>query len=884
MKNSKECKDVLFYLNNVLIYEFPYKEITPKHLLLAILDSPSCHAYMMISQINPQSDVISLRDGLVDEFGISLKDIVLKNTVGYGKETLSIMDKAAIEAENMSAKRVSTEHILLSMLNSSNGFDIGKTLNGFGIDYDTVTASYNNFKMRKNNIKKEYEHYADNSASNYTLLKSEINSMATVNGDKTPFIEKYTVNLHEEIANGKYDKLIGREEILNNVIKVLSRRKKNNVILVGKPGTGKCLAKGTKVLMYDGTFKEVENISIGDELMGIDSTPRKVIDLGNGIDEMYKVHQENGNDYVVNSEHILSLIKDGEVHNIPIKEYASYSEDERKSFKGYKCGLIQFNSEKKTEVDPYELGKLFGEHFISRLDKDYVFNYLFDISVKIPYEYKVSSVEDRLKLLEGIMDGFSATFKDGRYIINVYGHDLSDDIKFICESLGLHVTSKATLGNTLYKFEIKGKLFDEWKEKHVVNINEFTGNVIDNGSVSVEPIGEDEYYGFEIDGDRLFMLEDFTVTHNTSIGYRLAEMIDNGNVPENLEGKKVVMLNAMSLLSGTQLRGMLEERVDGLFSELKANPNYILFIDDMQNIIKNSNKDKDGDISDVIGNILSGGDVRVVGTISFKDYRNGIENNPVLSTKLQKIVVEPSTKEEAFEILKTNKGYYEKFHHVKFSDACILKAVKLAKRYITNNYLPDSAIDVIDLTGASVSLTNSHSETIKSLNEKLKTYDGEKRAAMKTGDFEKLDEIAKEESSILKQISDAKKKIDRDESTWINVTEDDIADTVSSMTMIPVSKLTDSNKNTILHIDEILKRDVVGQDDAINEIAKAIKRSRAGFSDNNKCTSLMMLGSTGCGKCVTGNTKIRIKNKKTGKILSVTMHELKSIAKNSKRK
>ena len=708
--------------------------------------------------------------------------------------------------------------------------------------------------------------------------------MATVNGDKTPFIEKYTVNLHEEIANGKYDKLIGREEILNNVIKVLSRRKKNNVILVGKPGTGKCLAKGTKVLMYDGTFKEVENISIGDELMGIDSTPRKVIDLGNGIDEMYKVHQENGNDYVVNSEHILSLIKDGEVHNIPIKEYASYSEDERKSFKGYKCGLIQFNSEKKTEVDPYELGKLFGEPFISRLDKDYVFNYLFDIPVKIPYEYKVSSVEDRLKLLEGIMDCFSATFKDGRYIINVYGHDLSDDIKFICESLGLHVTSKATLGNTLYKFEIKGKLFDEWKEKHVVNINEFTGNVIDNGSVSVEPIGEDEYYGFEIDGDRLFMLEDFTVTHNTSIGYRLAEMIDNGNIPENLEGKKVVMLNAMSLLSGTQLRGMLEERVDGLFSELKANPNYILFIDDMQNIIKNSNKDKDGDISDVIGNILSGGDVRVVGTISFKDYRNGIENNPVLSTKLQKIVVEPSTKEEAFEILKTNKGYYEKFHHVKFSDACILKAVKLAKRYITNNYLPDSAIDVIDLTGASVSLTNSHSETIKSLNEKLKAYDGEKRAAMKTGDFEKLDEIAKEESSILKQISDAKKKIDRDESTWINVTEDDIADTVSSMTMIPVSKLTDSNKNTILHIDEILKRDVVGQDDAINEIAKAIKRSRAGFSDNNKCTSLMMLGSTGCGKCVTGNTKIRIKNKKTGKILSVTMHELKSIAKNSKRK
>ena len=268
----------------------------------------------------------------------------------------------------------------------------------------------------------------------------------------------------------------------------------------------------------------------------------------------------------------------------------------------------------------------------------------------------------------------------------------------------------------------------------------------------------------------------------------------------------------------------------------------------MQNIVRNTGKDKDGDLSDVIGRILTEGDVRVIGTIPFKDYRNGIENNSALSTKLQKIIVEPSSKEETFEILKSNKGYYENFHHVKFDDACLLKAVKLAKRYITNNSLPDSAIDVIDLTGASISLNNEQSISLKALKEKLKSFDTEKKNAMNSGNFEKLDEIAKKESQLQKDISDMKKIIDNDESTWIKVTEDDIADTVSAITTIPVSKLSDSNKTTILHIDEILKKDVIGQDEAINDISKAIKRSRAGFSDNNRCISLMLIGKSGVGK------------------------------------
>ena len=578
MEKNTEYKDILAYMLDILGNEFPTAEFTPEYIMLAILDNPRCHANLVMDNILMTDTLDYLRNYYAQVIREEPKKPILNKDVKFDKELSDIINRAEDEAEFLNSTKLGSEHILLSIINPANHFKVGEKLISFGLAYDSICSNCRDFveetEQKSPKVKKVDNSYISNNHQDAKIpLKSEINSKVFVQNGNTPFINKYTINLHEEIANGKYDKLIGREDVLDNVIKVLSRRRKNNVILVGKPGTGK-----------------------------------------------------------------------------------------------------------------------------------------------------------------------------------------------------------------------------------------------------------------------------------TSIGYRLAEMIDCGSVPDNLEGKQVVMLDVMALLSGTHLRGMFEERVDGLFKELKNNSNYILFIDDMQNIVRNTGKDKDGDLSDVISKILTEGDVRVVGTISFKDYRNGIENNSVLSTKLQKIIVEPSTKEETFKILKSNKSYYENFHHVKFDDECLLKAVKLAKRYITNNNLPDSAIDVIDLTGASISLNNKQSTSMKTLKEELNSFDGEKKKAMNSGNFEKLDEIAKKESQLLKKISDMKKKIDNDESTWIHATEDDIADTVSAITTIPVSKLSISNKTTILHIDEILKNDVIGQDEAINEIAKAIKRSRAGFSDNNKCTSLMMIGTTGVGK------------------------------------
>lgn len=334
---------------------------------------------------------------------------------------------------------------------------------------------------------------------------------------------------------------------------------------------------------------------------------------------------------------------------------------------------------------------------------------------------------------------------------------------------------------------------------------------------------------------------------STSLVHLLAKLINEDKVPTVLKGKHIYMLDIVKLVSGTTLKGMFEERVNGLFEELTSSEDNILFIDNMQMVVRNTGRDKDGDLTDVLGPILSDGKVRVIGTMTFKDYRNGIENAPALSHKLQKVVVEATNDEETLEILKSNRQLYEQYHHVLFSDDCLTRAIKLAKRYITNNNLPDSAIDVMDITGARMS--KNEDKVLLKLKKDLKKIEKKIRKAMDTGNFEKVEKLSKDQSGLKKDIADRERNLEQENTMWTMVTEEDIDDTVSTITDIPISKLKASDKQSILNIANILKKDVIGQDEAIEEIAKAIKRNRAGFSDKNKVYATFMLVSpTGCGK------------------------------------
>ena len=336
----------------------------------------------------------------------------------------------------------------------------------------------------------------------------------------------------------------------------------------------------------------------------------------------------------------------------------------------------------------------------------------------------------------------------------------------------------------------------------------------------------------------------------TQIVYGIAELIENGNVPEVIKGKEIIMLDIIALVSGTHFRGMFEERVNGLFNELKNSNKYILFIDDMQNVLKSSSKEKDTDISSMIGNILSEGDIRIIGTTTFKDYHNSIETNNSISRKLQKIIIEPSTKEESIEILKQNKKYYEEYHNVSYSLDVIKKIVELSERYITDKSLPDSAIDVMDLSGAHTSLIDRSPNKIQEDKKKLKSLEQEKEKNVECGDFIAVDELDKKINEIKKNISDFNRYYESHIAEFtIQISVDDVANAVSEMTSIPTQKLTTNKKSKLANIEDTLKQSIIGQDHAIDSICKIVKRNKVGLGNKNKTQgNVLLLGPSGTGK------------------------------------
>ena len=335
----------------------------------------------------------------------------------------------------------------------------------------------------------------------------------------------------------------------------------------------------------------------------------------------------------------------------------------------------------------------------------------------------------------------------------------------------------------------------------------------------------------------------------TQLVYGLAHMIVSGEVPPFLENKEIVKLNIMALVSGTNFRGMFEERVKGLFDELQASDKYILFLDDIQTVLKSGSKDKDTDISNMIGNILTEGNVRVIGTTTFKEYRNTIENNSQISRKFQKIIVEPLTIEESIDVLSHNKVYYENFHNVVYSDSIIRKIVELSTRYITDRCLPDSAIDVMDLAGANARLLIKEPEEITFEKRRLLDIEDEKEEAMNNGDFEKLEELTDEENHIKKDIAEYKRRLKSNKKAKTIIDENIVSSTISEMTGIPISRLSINEKEKIAHIDDILKKSVIGQDEAIEAICRVIKRNKVGLGDKTKTMANLLLGGgSGVGK------------------------------------
>ena len=336
----------------------------------------------------------------------------------------------------------------------------------------------------------------------------------------------------------------------------------------------------------------------------------------------------------------------------------------------------------------------------------------------------------------------------------------------------------------------------------------------------------------------------------TAIAEGLAQRIVTGNVPEILRNKRIISLSIGAMLAGAKYRGEFEERLKKAIDEVQQHDDMIIFIDEIHTLVGAGATEGAMDAANILKPALARGEFQVIGATTLDEYKKHIEKDAALERRFQPVQVGEPNEEDALEILKGLRDRYEAFHKAKITDEALTAAVSLSSRYITDRFLPDKAIDVVDEAASKVRMkVFSAAPDVKALEDRLNTVKKEKEAAVTSQDFEKAAELRDEEQSLLKEIGD-KKSIAKEKSDQkLIVTEEDIAAVVAQWTGIPVAKIAEEESKTLLHLEEALHKRVIGQDDAVTAVAKAVRRARAGLKDPKRpIGSFLFLGPTGVGK------------------------------------
>jgi len=337
----------------------------------------------------------------------------------------------------------------------------------------------------------------------------------------------------------------------------------------------------------------------------------------------------------------------------------------------------------------------------------------------------------------------------------------------------------------------------------------------------------------------------------TAIVEGLAQRIVDGNIPELLRHKRVVTLDLSAMVAGTKYRGEFEERLKTVMDEIRKAGNIILFIDEMHTIIGAGAAEGAIDASNILKPALARGEIQTIGATTLDEYRKHVEKDPALERRFQPVMVGEPSEEETIQILSGLRDKYEAHHKVRVTDEAIKAAVKLSARYITDRYLPDKAIDLVDEAASRVRLQAfTPPSGLKELEEKLEDLRKEKEEAIANQNFEKAAKIRDEEQKIRNQIEKEKERWKTESTTNTEtVTEEHIAQIVSSWTGIPVKKLEQEEAERLLKMEEILHKRVIGQDEAVRAVSRSIRRARAGLKDPKRpIGSFMFLGPTGVGK------------------------------------
>jgi ATP-dependent Clp protease ATP-binding subunit ClpC len=336
----------------------------------------------------------------------------------------------------------------------------------------------------------------------------------------------------------------------------------------------------------------------------------------------------------------------------------------------------------------------------------------------------------------------------------------------------------------------------------------------------------------------------------TAIVEGLAMKIVNGDCPRNLLDKRLVNLDLTSVVAGTKYRGQFEERMKVIIEELQANPNIIVFIDEIHTLVGSGNSSGSMDGSNIFKPALSRGELQVIGATTLDEFRKNIEKDGALERRFQKVIVDPSTVTETIQILKNVRDKYETYHKVTYSDEVIETCVKLADRYITDREFPDKAFDILDEVGARMQTELKVPEAIEELKRKAAELKQQKLDVVKKQNYEQAAQLRDKEKKLLDKLDQEKQKFEEQMSKdKQKVGMDDVYDVVSNMTKIPVNKMSTDDTKALLNLDKHIVGTVIGQDAAVIKVAKSIKRNRLGIKDPNRpIGSFVFLGSTGVGK------------------------------------
>jgi ATP-dependent Clp protease ATP-binding subunit ClpC len=362
----------------------------------------------------------------------------------------------------------------------------------------------------------------------------------------------------------------------------------------------------------------------------------------------------------------------------------------------------------------------------------------------------------------------------------------------------------------------------------------------------------------------------------SAIAEGLALRIVQRKVSRVLFDKRVVTLDLASLVAGTKYRGQFEERMKAVMNELEKSPNVILFIDEIHTLVGAGGASGSLDASNMFKPALARGEIQCIGATTLDEYRQYIEKDGALERRFQKVIIEPTTVEETLQILHNIKQKYEDHHNVKYTDQAIAACVSLTDRYVSDRHLPDKAIDALDEAGSRVHITNIRvPKNIISVEKKIEDIKEEKNKVVRSQRYEEAAKLRDTERQLIEQLEEEKRKWEEETRTHREpVTEDNVAEVVAMMTGVPTQRIAQNESSRLINMDEELKDSVVGQDNAIKNVTKAIRRNRAGLKDPNKpIGTFIFLGPTGVGKTQLAKVLARYLFDKDDALIRIDMSE-----------